>query len=131
MAKVFMKDPATKKHRKRIDEQLYVHYPSTCTIINTRHRSAITSKHEPFAKRKTAIETRLASSPKGLVAICYETKGLITFFAQITPTYTAWQRIEWPVDFHKNWDETKVKKAIENFLWVAECEVKRQYLPKP
>lgn len=131
MAKVFLKDPDTGKHRKRVDEGLYVHYPTTCSINEVRNRSAITTKNGPFASRTTAIETRLAPSPKGWVAICYETKGLITFFVQMTPTRAAWQRIEWPPDFHKNWDEVAIKKAIKKFLLVAECEIKRQPLPKP
>jgi hypothetical protein len=75
-------------------------------------------------------ETRLCPSRFGWVAIWYETKGVITFFVQINPQRAAWQRIEWPANFEKSWDINKVRDAIINFLWVAECENTRQILPR-
>ncbi len=125
----YMRDPATGNHHSGPDEEgVIIHYPSTC---NVQDLSKCTSAQEPFHPRRTAIETRLVPSRKGFVAICYETKGLITFYAQISPTRLAWQRREWPVGFHQNWDKKKVKEAVENFLWVAECEVAQELLPKP
>ena len=124
----FMINSETGNHHTGPDEGLWIHYHDTC---NTRSVYGWPSLQGPFGSRLTAIETRLAPSRKGLVGICYETKGLITFYAQISPKRVAWQRIDWDKGFHEKWDTTKIKKAIENFLWVAECEEARKLLPKP
>lgn len=99
------------------DEGLHIHDPDTCDIHDA---SRCPSSKSPFNPRTTAIETRLVPSHKGFVAICYETKGLITFYAQISPTRLAWQRIAWPVDFHKDWNNGRVQEAVDNFLNIAE-----------
>jgi len=117
-----------KHHRVDSDEGLILHYPNTC---NLHDLTEVSSKTGPFAPRKTAIDMRLAPSRVGWVAICYETKGVITFFAQIDSEHAAWQRIEWTPNFDQDWDDGVVQRAIENFLWVAECEVAQSVLPKP
>jgi hypothetical protein len=115
-------------HHHRIDEGLYLHYPDTCNVHGI---TEVSSADSPWAYRSTVMnQTRLAPSRLGWVAICYETKGLMTFFVQLSPTCAAWQRIEWPTGFVENWDEDKVREAIDNFIWVAECEEARQILPK-
>ena len=111
----------------RIDEGLYLHYPDTCDVQDV---TEVSSADSPWAYRSTATnQTRLAPSRLGWVAICYETKGLITFYVQLTSTRAAWQRIEWPTGFDENWDKDKVGEAINNFIWVAECEESQQILP--
>ena len=116
------------KHH-RMDEGLYLHYPDTC---NVHAATEMKSTHSPWAPRSTRMdEIRLAPSRLGWVALCYETKGVMTFFVQLSEARAAWQRIEWPTGFEANWDDRKVKEAIGNFLWVAECEDARQLLPKP
>ncbi len=115
-------------HHHHVDEGLYLHYPDTCNV----HRiEEVSSAVHAWAPRSTALnETRLAPSRYGWVAICYETKGRMTFFVQLSPTSAAWQRLQWPTGFEQQWDEKKVQEAIENFLWVAECEDKQQRLPR-
>lgn len=116
------------KHH-RMDEGLYLHYPDTC---NVHAATEVKSTHSLWAPRSTRMdEIRLAPSRLGWVALCYETKGVMTFFVQLSEARAAWQRIEWPTGFEANWDHKKVKEAIDNFLWVAECEEARQLLPKP
>lgn len=115
------------EHHKK-DERLYLHYPNTCNV----HKAPQSSAGSPFSRRSTAMkEIRLVPSRVGWVAICYERKGIITFFAQISPTRAAWQRIKWVPNFDQNWDDRKVREAIDNFLWVAECEEAQRVLPKP
>ena len=111
-----------------IDEGLYLHFPDTCDVHDV---CEVTSANPVWAPHSTMLEgTRLAPSRLGWVAICYETKGIMTFFVQLNTTRAAWQRIKWPAGFDKDWDEEKIKKAIENFLWVAECEEARKILPR-
>lgn len=126
MSKFFMYH-ANGEHHK-VDAGLYLHYPDTCDVHDI---SEVNSSKPTWAYRETAIsETRLAASRLGLVAICYETKGLITFFVQLNPIRAAWQRIEWETNFVEHWDEKKVQDAIDNFLWVAECENAGKILSK-
>ena len=40
------------------------------------------------------------------------------------------KRIEWPTGFDTNWDDDMVQEAIDNFIWVAECEEAKLILPK-
>ncbi len=113
----------------RVDEGLYLHYPDTC---NLHDAAQINTARSPWAPRSTRMDDiRLAPSRLGLVAVCYEAKGMMTFFAQLSPTVAAWQRIEWPTGFAADWDDKMVREAIGNFIWVAECEGARQLLPKP
>src|SRR5437660_11743558 len=123
--KYFMLDPETGKHHTEPDERIFIHYPNTCNVQDTDPRVRV-----HFDPRSTAIELRLASSPKGWVAVCYETKGMMTFYVQLNAHRAAWQRIEWQPDFHKNWDDNKVREAICNVLWVAECEEAQALLTK-
>ena len=112
----------------RVDEGLYLHYPDTCNVHDV---TEVSTARSPWASRSTAMnETRLAPSRLGWVAICYETKGLMTFFVQLNPTRAAWQRIKWPAGFDRNWDEDRVREAINHFIWVAACEEAQQILPK-
>jgi hypothetical protein len=112
----------------RVDEGLYLHYRGTCDVHDV---TEVSTARSPWAPRSTAMnETRLAASRLGWVAICYEKKGVMTFFVQLNPRRAAWQRIEWPTGFEKNWDEGRVREAIDNFIWVAECEEAKQILPK-
>lgn len=112
-----------------IDERLYLHYTNTCDVHDA---SVMSGGGLPFASRSTALEKiRIAPSRVGWIAICYETKGVITFYAQINMDRAAWQRIKWPSNFDQNWDDSKVQEAIDNFLWVAECEEAKKILPKP
>jgi hypothetical protein len=123
----YMRDHG-KHHRVDVDEGRYLHYPDTCNVYDV---DEIRSDQPPWLPRSTALaETRLAHSRLGLVAICYETKGVMTFFVQLNEKRAAWQRIEWPTGFDHNWDEKKFREAIDHFLWVAECEDKRQSLPR-
>lgn len=116
------------KHH-RMDEGLYLHYPDTCNVLDA---AEISTAHSPWAPRSTSMdETRQAASRLGWVTLCYEKKGVMTFFVQLSPTRAAWQRIEWGTDFDANWDDKQVQEAIDNFIWVAECEEARQLLPKP
>jgi hypothetical protein len=111
-----------------MDEGIYLHYPDTCNVHDAR---IVSSAQSPWAPRKTKMgEPRPVPSSRGWVEVCYETKGLITFFVQLEPDRAAWQRIEWPTGFDTHWDEDKVKKAIDNFIWVADCENAKQILPK-
>jgi hypothetical protein len=67
------------KHH-RVDEGLYLHYPETC---NVHDAAEICSARSPWAPRSTRMdEIRLASSRLGMVALCYETKGMMTFLNQ-------------------------------------------------
>jgi hypothetical protein len=112
----------------RMDDNLYLHYEDTCDVHDI---SEVHSDRPIWANRTTpTTETRLAPSRLGFVAILYETKGVMTFFVQLSPTRAAWQRIEWEKDFMENWNEQKVKKAIDNFIWVAECENAGKILPR-
>jgi hypothetical protein len=115
------------KHHK-VDEALYLHYANTCNVHDVEE---VSSAHFLFGERATAMpEVRLAPSHVGWVAIYYERKGIITFFAQISEKRAAWQRIEWLPDFDHNWDDNRVREAIEHFLWVAQCEDARRLLPQ-
>src|SRR5437762_2409699 len=101
MTDEFMRHTDGSHHK--VDENLYLHYPGTCNVHDI---SEINSGRSIWAKRETTInETRLAPSQLGLVAICYETKGVMTFHVQLNPTRAAWQRIEWETNFVENWDE--------------------------
>lgn len=114
------------EHHK-IDEHLWLHYEDTCNIHEVAEMDMSRSVWED---RSTSInETRLCPSRFGWVAICYETKGVITFFVQMNQDRAAWQRREWPANFDKNWDDKMVREAIDNFLWVAECEIAKEILP--
>lgn len=119
------------KHHK-INTRLYLHYPNTCNVHDASEVSAAYSAWVPWST--AMIETRLAASLLGWVAICFEPKGFMTFFVQLNstgvPWRAAWQRIEWSTDFDKNWNEDKVREAINNFIWVAECEEAKKILPK-
>ncbi len=116
----------------RIDEGLWLHYPTTCNVHAANETS---SASPPFVveRRSTAMnggEIRLEPTRHGWVAILYETKGLITFFVQLSPTVAAWQRREWPAQFESNWNVEVVREGIANFIWVAECERQRTILPR-
>jgi hypothetical protein len=126
MTDEFMRHEDGSHHR--LDEGLYLHYPGTCNVHDI---SQVNSGRHTWAPRETAIpETRLATSRLGFVAICYEIKGRMTFFVQLSHTRAAWQRLEWETNFVENWDEKQVHAAIDNFLWVAECENAGKVLPK-
>lgn len=126
MSRWFMLHNGNKHHK--LDEGLYLHYSDTCDVHDV---TGISSADPIWAKRATAMgETRLCPSRFGWVAILYETKGVITFFVQLNPQRAAWQRIKWPAGFENNWDDDKVREAINDFLWVAECENARQKLPR-
>jgi hypothetical protein len=113
----------------RMDEGLYLHYPDTC---NVHAATVVSSADSPWAPRLTRMdEIRLAPSHLGWVAVCYETKGVMTFFVQLNETRAAWQRIEWPTGFDENWDDKRVQEAIANFISVAKREDAREPLPKP
>ena len=123
MTKWFMRE-GNRHHR--LDEGIYLHYPNTCNIQD------LPSKVE-WAKRSTSIGVRrVKQSEFGVdyVDVNYETKGIITFFAPISPNRAAWQRIEWSPDFQKHWEDKAVSKAIKHFLWVARCEEAKKLLPK-
>ena len=148
----FMINRQTAKHH-RVDEGLWRHYKDTCSVHDAdkdpRERDFFRGLDPPetssgpamdypsarkiFARRETVIAFRLAPSRKGWVAICYETKGLITFVASLSRKRTAWQRSQGlrGEDFDKNWDDAKaVQEGIDNFLWVAECAEAGELLPK-
>jgi hypothetical protein len=118
MKQIFVKDPQTGKHRKRIEGGLFVHYPDSCNICSVNNKRTVSTARLPFAPRKNMPEplTRLAPSKYGWVAICYEPEGFITFFVQINDRNAAWQRREWHAGFDKNWNEAEVKKTLERFL---------------
>jgi len=117
------------KHHK-VDEGIYLHYSDTCNV----HDVPKTNLSEiEWAKRSTSIAKKphLPHPRVGFVDINYETKGLITFFARISPGRAAWQRIEWKPNFQADWNNDKeVQNAIEHFLWVAMCEEAKKILPK-
>ncbi|MEO7840189.1 MAG: hypothetical protein ABIU06_12645 [Anaerolineales bacterium] len=118
-----------KHHKVDIDEGLYLHYSDTCNV----HDFSDNSTDIEWAKRSTSIAKKphLPHPKVGFVDINYETKGVITFFARISPNRAAWQRIEWKPNLHTDWDNDKeVQSAIENFLWVAKCEEAKKILPK-
>ncbi len=127
----FMRDPITHGHNFKDTDPgelgIIIHYSDTCTLCNPNNLS--TNKN-PFDPRKTAKETRLYPSRKGWVAICYETKGLITFFVQLNAHRAAWQRIKWDANSEDSLNKQKLRNAIDHFLWVAECEEARKILPK-
>ena len=77
--------------------------------------SMITPHHERLLIHPR-LQLRLALHHHVKVAICYETKGLITFYAQISPTRAAWQHIPWPTHFYENWDTTRIAPS-EILLW--------------
>jgi hypothetical protein len=113
----------------RMDEGLYLHYPDTC---NVHDATVVSSAHSPWASRSTRMdEIRLAPSRLGFVAVCYEKKGIMTFFVQLNETRAVWQRIKWPTGFDANWDDKMVQEAITNFIWVAEREDASKRKPKP
>lgn len=115
-------------HHHKMDDNLYLHYPDTCNVHGI---DEVSSARPIWAPRSTpTLETRLAPSRYGWIAIRYETKGVITFFVQLSETCAAWQRREWPAGYEACWDEKEVAAAIENFLWVAECEKNREPAPK-
>ena len=113
----------------RIDEGIYLHYPDTCDVQDfPKNQTEI-----EWAKRSTSIAEKphLPHPIVGFVDINYETKGVITFFARISPSRAAWQRIEWKSNLRTDWENDKeVQSAIENFLWVAMCEEEKKILPK-
>jgi hypothetical protein len=114
------------KHH-RLDEGLYLHYPCTCNVHDALE---IETAFSPWAPRETRMkDLRFAPSRLGLVVLCYETKGMMTFMVQLNSTRIAWQRIKWKPDFHENWDDPEVQKAMRRFIWVAESEEARQELP--
>jgi hypothetical protein len=115
------------KHH-RVDEGLWLHYPGTCNVHDV---DVIGSGESPWAPRSTQMdEIRFATSDLGLVAVCYEKKGRMTFMVQLDAKRVAWQRIGWHPDYQTGWDDDEVQRAIRNFLWVAQCEEARQLLPR-
>ncbi|MFC1975476.1 hypothetical protein ACFLXQ_03645 [Chloroflexota bacterium] len=82
--KTFMKDPETGKHRQANVDGMYVHYPGTCTMFYVQ-----TGKQHGFGPRSTGTKIRLYPSRYGWVAVCYETRGFITFYVQLTKDRTA------------------------------------------
>jgi len=126
MSQDFMRHP--NGHHHQMDDGLYLHYPDTCNVHDI---DEVSSARSPWAHRSSpTLETRLAPSRYGWVAICYETKGVMTFFVQLNSKRAAWQRRGWPAGYEACWDEKEVAAAIENFLWVAECEEKRERVTK-
>ena len=78
-------------------------------------------------------ESRLATDP--LRTLAYGTDSLQPYqvdpLAQVVEQApVAWQRIEWPMHFIENWDHAKVQAAVDNFIWVAECEEAGEILPR-
>jgi hypothetical protein len=113
------------EHHKVV-EGLYLHYPDTCEVADVVKAG---TTFDPRPSGPTS-EIRLSPSRLGWVAICYEEKGFITFSVQLNHKRQAWQRIAWSANFQEKWDNKKVREAIDNFLWVAECEEAKQILPK-
>ena len=115
----------------RVDEGIYLHYADTCNVQDLpieeniwAKRSTDIGRIEPFSDRRVV---------GGVVEIRYETKGRLTFFAQIDINRAAWQRIEWRPNLPKGRDwqhDREVQNALEQFLWVARCEEERKILPK-
>jgi len=128
MSKWFMLRGAT-HHKIDTEEGLYLHYSDTCNV----HNFPKSATQIPWAKSSTSVSEKphLHHPRVGFVDIDYETKGVITFFARISPKRAAWQRIEWKPNFHTDWENDKeVRSAIENFLWVAMCEEAKRILLK-
>jgi hypothetical protein len=123
-----MKNIGTGKHHKANAEGLRVHYPDTCNVL---YFDKTLSIHDFFGDPSSATSLRFAPSSRGIVAILYETKGYLTFFIQTRWNRAAWQRIEWKPDYEKSWKDRDVLKAMQNFLWVAECEDSRMRIPRP
>jgi hypothetical protein len=58
----------------------------------------------------------------GIVVVLYFDKlenSHIVFVTQIAPERGAWQNLSWEPNFHRNWDEKRIKEAVNHFLTVA------------
>jgi len=129
----FMLDPETNRHHTN-PHGLWRHFPNTCNTYEIRKKEVLHVNEDP---RKTSFglstEIRIVPTSNGFVTVLYfneKEESHIVFVAQIGPNRSAWQNISWQAGFHLNWDENLVEKAVNNFLWVAECEEAKQHLPK-
>lgn len=43
-------------------------------------------------------------------------KSHIVFITQIAPKRNAWQNLSWEPNFHRNWDEKRIKESVNHFL---------------
>jgi hypothetical protein len=84
---------------------------------------------DPHDNRRTSFglptEVRIVASSKGLVAVLYFDQvenSHIVFVTQIKSKRGAWHNLSWEPNFHHNWDEKRIKEAVDHFLIVAERE---------
>jgi hypothetical protein len=117
------------QHHK-VDEGIWLHYSNTCNIQDMPKGNIWANRLTDTGKLDPVPDSRVAG---GCIEIRYETKGVLTFFAQIGPGRAAWQRIEWKPNLSADADwkaDKEVRQAIEHFLWVAHCEEAKKILPK-
>jgi hypothetical protein len=135
--KFFMVDPKTGKHHTHKGRGLVKHFPGTCNVFEMKNHEFLYSdphgKHPSVTSFGLPTEVRAVSTIMGLVVVLYFDRGQdshIVFIGQVKPKRGAWQNIDWGAGFHKKWDKKQVAQAINNFLWVADCEEARSLLPK-
>jgi len=135
--KYYMLDPTTNRHHTRKGGGIYKHFPNTCENYNIKEQDVLSiDPHDKMLKDTSfgyPTEIRLVPSSKGFVVVLYYDQldeSHIIFIAQIGSKRGAWQNISWESNFHRNWEEKRIFDAVNNFLWVAECEDAKQTLPK-
>lgn len=125
MPEFFTHDLTTGKHHRNTG--IWTHYTTSC---NVHDADKIRTNDLYYVPSEPGYETRLFHSKYGLGVIFYEFIGKLTFVAQISPTRVAWQRLDWEMGYLSRWDEKQIQDAINNFLWVANCEEAKAWLDR-
>lgn len=134
----FMMNQQTGKHHTKPNRSgLWKNFPDTCTNFGiTRQHVFYVDPHDKKLSETSfglPTEVRMVSTSKGIVVVLYFDHGQeshIIFVAQIKPKRGAWQNIDWEPGFHLKWDIKRIQDAVNNFLWVADCEEAKQILPR-
>jgi hypothetical protein len=124
MPTFFTHDRITGKHHQKTG--IWTHYPTSCNV----HDVGKVRNYLYYVPDNSEYVTRLFHSNYGLGVIFYELVGKMTFVAQISATRVAWQRLDWETGYLLRWDENQIQGAINNFLWVADCEEAKAWLDR-
>ena len=115
------------KHHTNKGRGLIKHFPDTCNVYGIRKQDVLYT--DPHDNHRTSFglptEVRIVPSSKGIVAVLYFDQmenSHIVFITQIAPKRGAWQNLSWEPNFHRNWDEKRIKESVNHFLEVAERE---------
>jgi hypothetical protein len=117
------------KHHTFKRGELWKHFPDTCNTYDLEKTDVLYvdthDKHPTETSWGVPTEARILPSAKGLVVVLYFDQlenSHIVFITQVGPNRGAWQNIDWDPNFHRNWDQKRIKDAADNFLKVADRE---------